>query len=318
MKKIACLLAVLLLGQVVSAQTLKTGKITNIKRLTNGITRYERPQWSPNGKLISLTSEGCDGIYVMNNDGSNFITLSTDVGIGYMPQWSADSKEILVRDTRWIQTPTGEDRVHAAWVINLKGVKKRVTQDVNIMQPAAWKYTSTGAKTVSANGIKTISASYEKNIDMSKVKISDINTANISFIVDGDYLYVVDAAGNKRLVHEGRPFCPALSPNGKMVVFNNVDDVMVMNIDGSNKRKLARGFNATWANDTQIIYERTNDNGHEYTAGELYILNINGGSEKAITATNNMIERQPVVSPDGSKLLFISDNDGQLYQADLK
>ncbi len=103
-----------------------------------------------------------------------------------------------------------------------------------------------------------------------------------------------------------------------MVAFNQMDDVVVMNIDGSGKRVIARGFNATWVNDDQIIYERTTDNGHDYTSGELYINSVKGGAEKALTSTSNRIETSPVVSPDGSKLIFISNNDGQVYQADLK
>ena len=97
-----------------------------------------------------------------------------------------------------------------------------------------------------------------------------------------------------------------------------MDDICVINVDGTGKRVLGRGFNPSWVNNSQIIYERTEDDGHVYTAGELYLMNINDKSIKTLTATSNRIEMNASVSPDGSKVIFTSFTDGQIYIADLK
>ena len=156
---------------------------------------------------------------------------------------------------------------------------------------------------------------------MSKALASQLSNnkyANTSFIADFEHLYIVDAFGNKKVLNVGPSFCPALSPDGKKVVFNQMDDICVINIDGTGKRVLGRGFNPSWVNNNQIIYELTEDNGHIYTAGELYLMNVNDKSIKKLTATSNLIEMNACVSPDGNKVIFTSFTDGQIYIADFK
>jgi Tol biopolymer transport system component len=47
-------------------------------------------------------------------------------------------------------------------------------------------------------------------------------------------------------------------------------------------------------------------------------MNADGNNVKALTATSNRIEMNPCISPDGSKIVFTSFTDGQIYVADLK
>lgn len=318
MKKGICFLTAVLIAQVASAQTLKEGALSNVTRLTNDATRYENPRWSPDGTKISFTGEGYDGLYVMERDGSNAIRLSDASSVGYMHQWSADSREILVRDTRYVTGENGLERVHAAWALGLDGTKTKMTSDATDMQPAAWRYTKTGAKSIAAPGAELTRTALAKVPSTVMQQAKEATKANVSFICDSENLYVVDETGNKRLINSGASFCPELSPDGRMVAFNALDDIVVMNIDGTGRRMLERGFNPSWVNDRQIVYELTTDDGHEYTSGELYIMNIDGSGKKALTSTSSMIERNPRVSPDGNKLLFTSATDGQVYSADLK
>ncbi len=304
-----------------SAQGFKQGTLSNVKRLTSGAVRYEAPQWSPDGTRISLTEEGFNSLFVMDKNGGNFIKISSASGVGYLHKWSADSRDILVRDTRWIGDGAKADRLHAIWSISLDGTKTRLSNDARYMQPASWRYSSNGVKTIVTDGtVAPVKASLAKVPTMVMKSVALSAVSNVSFITDPlDFsLYVVDANGTKRKINAEQSFNPVLSPNGKMVAFDQGDDVAIMNIDGSGKRIIARGYNPTWVNNSQIIYERTTDDGHKYTSGELYINSANGGAEKALTSTSARIERYPVVSPDGSKLIFISNTDGQLYQADLK
>ena len=140
----------------------------------------------------------------------------------------------------------------------------------------------------------------------------------VSFVEDYENLYVLTADGNKRLLNRGASFNAQLSPDGKKVVFNEMDNIVVINIDGTGKRVLGIGFRPQWVGNSQIVYERTTDNGHSYLTGELYILNINGGAEKALTNSRDRIEMYPSISPDGNKIAFVSNTDGQIYVADLK
>ncbi len=319
MKKILLTITVAIFATpLITAQTAKSGQLSNVQRLTNDNVKYENPRWSPDGTKIAFTQYGYDGLYVMNANGSAKKQILSSSGVGYMLQWSADSKEILVRDTRWEERSGEIKRYHAAWAINATtGTTTRMSQDAEYMQPAAWRYTG-GMKTIVAPDTKVLRASLTPlNQTMAKSLATD-NKVNTSFITDFEHLYIVDAFGSKRVLNVGPSFCPALSPDGKRVVFNQMDDIYIINIDGTGKKLLGRGFNASWVNNNQIIFEKTEDDGHDYTAGELYLMNISEKTTKALTATADRIEMNACVSPDGNKIVFSSYSDGQIYIADLK
>ncbi len=321
--KTKLLLAALICGSATMfASDLKQGQLSNVTRVTSDkAARYENPVWSPDGQQIAFNTEGYNGLYLLNPKTKAVKTLSTDNGIGYMMQWSADGHEILVRDTRWISTASGVSRTHAAFSINTaNGNKIRLSDDAADLKPAAWRYDAKGRKTIVCNAkVRPMSLAAVPAARLG-VKNAAAPKANcgISFVEDFENLYVVDQTGNKRILYAGPAFNAQLSPDGTKVVFNAMDDIYVCNLDGSAKRKLAVGFRPQWAGNSQIIYERTSDNGHTYTAGDLYILNIAGGTEKALTQSRDRIEMFPAVSPDGSKIAFVSNTDGQLYIADLK
>ncbi len=317
MKKCTLLVAAVLVAMTASAEGLKVGELSNLRQLTQGSDRYESPKWSPDAQRVSFTQEGYNGLYVMNPDGTDLRQISDASGVGYMHQWSIDSREILVRDTRWVTEGDGVNRYHAAWSIDMVGKKTRLTQDAIDMQPAAWRYTRDGAKSVMAPGQKLTQVALQKAPSVLMAEKTEA-TYNVSYICDCESLTLVDANGNKRVLYNGAAFCPVTSPDGKMVAFNAMDDVMVMNLDGTGLRKIDMGFNPTWVNNSQIVYERTTDNGHDYLTGELYLASINGSSIKAITSTSSTIEMYPCASADGSKLLFVNWKDGQIYSADLR
>lgn len=315
MKQVLCLIA-LLFCLPISAQQLKEGRLEGVKQLTNDNARYENPQWSPDGRYIAFTNYGYDNLYVMNADGSAQHRVSDKKGIGFRFQWSIDSREILGTDISRNLVAGKQVRRQAAWAFSLDGKAERLTQDVARMTPAAWRYTTAGVKKVMSLDAPAVERN--EHVATAFVKRAASKANNTSFICDPEGLWVVDAQGNKKLINAGPSFCPALSPDGTRVVFNHVNNVCVMNIDGTGKRVLDRGFNPCWVGNAQVVYEQSTDDGHTYTSSDLYIIGVNGSNKKALTSTADRMEMCPAVSADGSKIVFTSYNDGQVYCATLK
>ena len=315
MKQVLCLIA-LLFCLPISAQQLKEGRLEGVKQLTNDNARYENPQWSPDGRYIAFTNYGYDNLYVMNADGSAQHRVSDKKGIGFRFQWSIDSREILGTDISRNLVAGKQVRRQAAWAFSLDGKAERLTQDVARMTPAAWRYTTAGVKKVMSLDAPAVERN--EHVATAFVKRAASKANNTSFICDPEGLWVVDAQGNKKLINAGPSFCPALSPDGTRVVFNHVNNVCVMNIDGTEKRVLDRGFNPCWVGNAQVVYEQSTDDGHTYTSSDLYIIGVNGTNKKALTSTADRMEMCPAVSADGSKIVFTSYNDGQVYCATLK
>lgn len=315
MKQVLCLIA-LLFCLPISAQQLKEGRLEGVKQLTNDNARYENPQWSPDGRYIAFTNYGYDNLYVMNADGSAQHRVSDKKGIGFRFQWSIDSREILGTDISRNVVAGKQVRRQAAWAFSLDGKAERLTQDVARMTPAAWRYTTAGVKKVMSLNAPAVERN--EHVATAFVKRAASKANNTSFICDPEGLWVVDAQGNKKLINAGPSFCPALSPDGTRVVFNHVNNVCVMNIDGTGKRVLDRGFNPCWVGNAQVVYEQSTDDGHTYTSSDLYIIGVNGTNKKALTSTADRMEMCPAVSADGSKIVFTSYNDGQVYCATLK
>lgn len=319
MKRTLLFAGLLALSVSMSAQ-LKQGVLKNVTKVTADKERHENPRWSPDGSMIAFTDEGYDNLYVMGSKGGAQKKISSLSGVGYGYSWSADGNEILVRDTRWTGNEAAPERRHAIYSVSLSGSAVKLTDDAVYMQPAAWRYSPSGKKSIVAPDAKingNLSSLKALPAKKTKAMSKATDAAKVSFIADGESLWVVDNSGNKKKIYNDAAYSPALSPDGKKVAFNAVDDVCVMNIDGTGLKKLAVGFNPSWVNNSQIVIERTTDDGHTYLSGDLHLINIESGASKQLTSTSGVIEMQPSVSADGTKIAFISFTDGQVYVGEL-
>lgn len=289
------LISLLLIAGATKAENLKQGVLSNVTKLTTGTDRFENPKWSPDGSKIAYTNYGYNNLYVMNANGANKKCISVAEGVGFGYEWSNNSEQIFAADVRYTIESGRKVRKQALWSISIDGTTERLTEDVTrlsqVTKLSSKKYKSTR---------------------------SALASQKVSFSCEPQGLYVVNQFGKKTLINEGPSFCPALSPDGKKVAFNHGNNVCVMNIDGTGKTVLDRGFNPVWANNSQIVYEQSKDDGHTYISSDLYIIGVSGAGKKALTNTSDKMEMCPAISPDGSKIVFTSFNDGQVYSADLK
>lgn len=126
------------------------------------------------------------------------------------------------------------------------------------------------------------------------------------------HLMNIDGSDRKRLTTKVNVWdaCPNWSPNGNMILFSRKEDgfykTMLMNSDGSNLRQLNMPFavHPRFTNEYDIIYVS-----HWEDHAEIFVADTTGNIINQLT-NNNFREGDPVISPDGKKVVFYSYRDG--------
>ncbi len=136
-------------------------------------------------------------------------------------------------------------------------------------------------------------------------------------------LFVMDLDGaNKRQLTNDRGLAvsPAFNSTGTSLVFtsyrNRIPDLFTINLSGGSSRQITRGsaleIGAKFMRgDNSIVTSRSQ--GDE---SDIVVLGMDGTVTQVLTRPNTAIEVSPVVSPDGSSMLFVSNRSGgpQIYK----
>ncbi len=127
----------------------------------------------------------------------------------------------------------------------------------------------------------------------------------------------IDGGDRKRLTHlkNARDSSPSWSPDGKTIIFSRSFQgqyqIWRMNVSGGEKRPVRKlsGLDSKFTPDGRIVYSS-----HWNETGEICIADPDGLNNRQITR-NSFKDGHPEVSPDGSRILFYSDRDGnyELY-----
>lgn len=80
----------------------------------------------------------------------------------------------MVRDTRWSEG----GRLHAIWAVNMTGEKLKLSEDAVYLQPAAWRYSSRGKKSIILPDGK-VSTNVNKLETVSNSRLKSAKTINV-------------------------------------------------------------------------------------------------------------------------------------------
>lgn len=314
---IGTLVLLFLIGTTLHAQSLKQGPADSPELLTADMQPYAYIQWSPDGSMLSFTEAGGSVLYVFSLDERQKRVLTEDEGAGFGHQWSHDGSQILYRATRF---EDGE-RYQQIRAIGLDGVQTIFSGEYDRISPHAWRYEGRTMSAFSPDAVLRKGVGEEKQLsfDVSEESaIRDLPDFNRSFYFDEGYLYLVDhMTGEKSLLNEKESYNAVMSPDGRKVAFTEIDELVVMNLDGTGRRELGFGHYPTWLNNEQLVYEITTDDGMEYLTGDIYMINIDGTGKTNLTQSDQ-IERYPAASPDGSRIAFSTEEEGGLYIMNLR
>ena len=239
------------------------------------------PVWSPDGSKIAVTGDNFIGIWVANADGSNLNQVSEALGAGYKMNWQ-DAQTI-------VSTPYTVE--NGSRMVRIENVNVE-TAEISEVAPA------------------------QRGFRPSKV-MKNVNLLRIMCDQPADATRLIPSLeqyAGKMVLN------PALSPDGKKIAFQIVSyGLFVCDVDGANLKSFGKGAYPSWApNSRDLMFARIQDNGERFTASDLFSVNTETGVEENLTPNSDVIPITLSVSPDGSKVAFDNDVDGNIYVVDLK
>lgn len=302
MKKYLMIFSILL-SSLISAQT-------NYQLLIQGSLDdiVMKPVYSPDGSSIAYTKSGFNGIWIYDLQSKSNTQLTDESAAGFGFKWSADSKSILTRVAKYEEMK----RYNAVKIFDIETGESKQLSDYKTMMPYLPVWADGDSKVylpIKSNDELLISA---------KEKNNQIGSSIVAF-EKNNKVVVKDLSNNSEQIFEpikeAQYINLSLSPDAAKIVFEVMGgNMFVMNIDGTNLNDLGIGNRPRWSFDSsKIIYMIAEDDGHDYTSSDIYIINADGTQKRNLTNTSDLMEMNPCFAPDGKSIVFDLVNDGSIY-----
>ena len=245
-----------------------------------------------NGKVVFQSIRGGAAntdVYVMNNDGSGQVRLTTSEASDSNPRWSPDGTKIAFSSNR--------DVNFEIYVMNSDGsAQTNLTNNVGQDFTPNWSW----------DGSKIVFASIRDGASTTDVYVMNSDGSGLARLTD----------------HPGSDGSPHWSPDGAKILFvssrDGNNEIYIMNSDGTVQTNLtnspASDLFPNWSPDGAKIAFASN---REFCAPpcdprgdfEIHVMNRDGTGVTRVTNVPGA-DVEPAWSPDGAKIMFASSRNG--------
>jgi len=299
---IAGLFPILALGGMPAQEAASGPSLSARPLVIPGQGPWTAPVPSPDGRWLAYTSGNHRGIHLLELETGTTIRLSDDPGAGYRFVWAPDSSGLAYRKR------VGPSRLAIVFV-HTDGLEESASPLLPSLSTPIFL------------GSELVFFRYDggKPVEMRRGTNLRTGDSSIPATTPDGRLWLGDLKG---LLSEqtGDPrvfYSPVLSPDGESFVVECLDGHLYLgSTDGKVLRDLGAGSYPSFVHDgREVLFERTADDGHQLTAGDLYLLDLETGVLTVLTRTPDAIERRPALAPD-SRTIYIEES-GRLFEGRL-
>lgn len=315
---------------------------SGLRQLTRGSFDCREPRHSPDGKSIAFSSDrgGRYGIHVLDLASGDITPFSNGTGDEFEPSWSPDGKSIAFTVDKVRIDVQGLDGARRT-----VGKVKASTDRFNAASVASPAFTPDGTDVI-------YSAIEDGRAELRSAagpiaRGEDVFPFRVSWLPTGDFLYTADGKIKRRTLNAGqaqtvafsvtvpvirprytkksrdflsakvRPVVgigsPALSPDGRQIVFRALNDLYLLPIGGKARPLTQDGFSKVdpaWSPDGKTLAYSTDKGG----SLDLWLRDMATGESRQLTRFDGAAV-SGAWSRDGKSIAFLGQNGG-LFVAD--
>ncbi len=325
-------------GDLWSAST--NGGVAN--RLTSHPANEQWPNFSPDGKWLAFTADyqGNSDVYIMPSDGGEPKRLTFHPSREDVVGWTPDGKSVMFRARR-----TGNDTLEQLFTINVAGGEPKLTP---IGRAGLGSFSSDGKKIAFLRHTWFANWRRYKGGTAPQIWVGDLDSGKFAQVTKGESVhnypmwigdrvhYVTERDGNlnifsakpdgsdeKQLTTHADYDVRFADTDGKSIVYVVGADIWKLNLADGTTEKLGIQISsdrirarprAEDAGKTVDRFDLNEDGKHVAISsrGEIWIAPTKpGGRIVGLTNSSGIRERQVSFSPDGKKVVCITDETGE-------